>query len=546
MALPPAAALPVAIVGLAFFAGTMLALASRVHIDFDPPVGWGLILFATLGLVALILGLVRRAAGYSEETIVENELLLRDRDVLKLALADRDNAYDDAVAVLGAAPLHMLLFDPSYQILGSYSPELSTLFRERELREENLLGPLRRILPESKFKAARDFLATLFDERRSDAEVAAGNPLQRVEAMMPGADGTSVPHVFAFAFKRIYRGGAIERALLWAEDLTSRLQDETELRSREASKARQFDLLLDLAAVERGPVDEFIAAAGDELRAIDGLFRAGDAPLATQAELLRERVAGILECVEAIERGARAAGLRSFERRAGTYRAKVASALEREHLGGDDFLTLVMEHSAFRAELEELHTLRERLDRRDAASLEAEPQTPLPAAEPAQIEPADEVVEDIAALAQELALVSRKEVVVDADGFDTGALNVETRDVVRAVLEELTRNAVVHGIEDPELREVIGKPRAGRILIRRDGNGASQAFAFSFRDDGRGLDAQGDAHAASLLFAPGSGGGMTTIKRRVIEECGGSISVDSEYGAFCAFSFVLPERAEEV
>jgi chemotaxis protein histidine kinase CheA len=34
--------------------------------------------------------------------------------------------------------------------------------------------------------------------------------------------------------------------------------------------------------------------------------------------------------------------------------------------------------------------------------------------------------------------------------------------------------------------------------------------------------------------------GMNVIKHRVVDECGGEISVNSETGRFCEFSFVIP------
>jgi len=554
-ALPLAAALPVALGGLALFALSLVVSASQTRID-SSPLGWALGALAVVGLTGFILGLLRRAAGLTDEVSGENETLRREGDALRLELADRANAYDDAVAVLAAAPLHLLLFDPLYQILGSYSPELGALFRERDLRDENLLGALRRVLPEPNLANARDFLAALFDERRSDAQVAELNPLRRVEVMLLDAQGASEPHVFAFGFRRIYRGGAIERALMWVEDLTVRLREERESRSRDAQKAHQFDLLLALVRVERAALDAFVTNAAGELRAIDGLLRAGDAPLGTQAGLLRERLAAIDERVRAIESAAGEIGFFYFVRRAAAYQAKVAAAAARETLGGDSFLELVMEQSAFRAELEELQALCARIDG---------PESPEERVAAASDEPAgagsDEVVSEIEALARQLALVAHKEVIVDAGEFDTKTLSGARRELVRDVLAELLRNAVEHGIEDPATREAAGKPRAGLIQIRRAGNGtATGAFAFSFRDDGRGLDAPqlreravlhgllaaGRAEAidasqlAAFVFAPELTLGMPAVKRKVVDECGGSISVDSEHGAFCEFSFVLP------
>ena len=50
----------------------------------------------------------------------------------------------------------------------------------------------------------------------------------------------------------------------------------------------------------------------------------------------------------------------------------------------------------------------------------------------------------------------------------------------------LIRNAIDHGLEEPEIREALGKERTGTVTLeaRNDGN----YVVVSVRDDGRGLD----------------------------------------------------------
>ena len=396
-------------------------LAANMQLSLPASVAGLLIVLAALGLIGFVLGLVRRA-DHHEQLVAANDGLQLECDALKLKLADLTKTHDDAVAVLGAAPLHMLVIDPTYEILGNYSPELATLFRAHDLRDGNLLGVLRRVLPEPRLKAARDFLAALFDTRRSDGAIARANPLQRVDAMIPGADGSSTPHIVSFGFKRIYHEDAVERALMWVEDVTERVSDEQEARSAAALKARQFDLLFELVRVEDAELDRFVVAAQAEVRAIDALLRAGDEPLAAQADVFRERLGDVLRRVEAIESAAGEVPFRYFERRAGAYRAKVAELAVRDVPGGDDFLALVMEQSAFRAELEDLQGLRARLDRPPAEGVETVPTA---------VETSDEVVDEIETLARRLANMSDKEIVVDFEAFDTRTLSDGRREIIK-------------------------------------------------------------------------------------------------------------------
>jgi chemosensory pili system protein ChpA (sensor histidine kinase/response regulator) len=133
--------------------------------------------------------------------------------------------------------------------------------------------------------------------------------------------------------------------------------------------------------------------------------------------------------------------------------------------------------------------------------------------------------------------------------------------------EHLLRNAIVHGVEAPELRVERGKPPAGRIGIELRRDGAEMSIVVS--DDGAGLDleairAKAEAHgfiepgapldeaaAAEMIFRPGfstaieltlaagRGVGMDVVANE-IRELGGSLRVESEHGQGLRFLIRLP------
>lgn len=491
--------------------------------------------FAAVGIGTFVLVLLRRAMGQQGDLTGANERLRLEGEALVRAVGELGLARGNAEAILAAVPVRLLLVDSAYQILENFSPDLEAVFRMQNLRGENLLNVLRRVLSETRFKAAREYLVGVFDPHKSAAELDAANPLEQVEVMLQRPDGSSVPRTLTFGFRRIVEAGDVARALIWVDDVTERIRRERQTHADDASKAKSFDLLLEIVHVPSPALDAFVAATQDDLRAIDAALRAGDEPPAERAATLRARIDEILQRVHAVESRAQQARLPSLQSRAAAYAKRVSETAARETLGGDDFLALVMEQSAFRAELDELQMLRARL-----------------------AVPARDLVAEIGALARRTAGAVHKEVVVDAEGFDPSRLSSERRALLGAVLVELTRNAVTHGIELPDARLAFGKPRAGRIEIRSlpDAN----AFAFRFRDDGAGLDAARlrdravergllardradalpDTQAAALVFAPELSRGMSDIKRRVVEGAGGTISVDSQSGAFCEFSFTLP------
>jgi hypothetical protein len=530
-----------AVAGIVAFVAASIVLGSYARITLSPIVVWLLVVVAILGLAAFVIGLVRRMGGLQAESrdrAVELEIV---NDSLASRLAATENARREAEAILAASPSPLLVIDAAYQIQASYSPQLQTLFRLPSLRDENLLSILRRVLPEPRFRIARDYLAALFDLKRSEADVVAANPLEDVEVMVLDSDATSMPRTLSFAFRRIVEGGEIVRALVVVDDVTERSRRDRQAWIADATKAKQFDLLCDIVGVRAEIVASFASSVQEELRAIDAALRAGDVPLAARFEAFRGRAGEILRRVRAIKQWAMQAGIPYFERCAATYERRVAEIEGREPLGGDDFLGLVMEQSAFRAELDDLQSLRARLNAPKATR-------------------EGDIGPQIVALAQRVAAEAGKEVVVDIDGFDVRLEQPEWRALIKDILEELTRNAVAHGIEMPARRAAVGKPRAGRIEVRHVRDATHQKLAFSFRDDGAGLDIGrlraravesglldfeaatelDAAEVAGFVFSPELSRGMGEVKRRVVDEGGGSISVDSEDGVFCEFSFVIP------
>ena len=530
---------------LAGGAGFVLAeivLVSYARASLPVAVAWLLAIVALLGLVGCALGSLKISGVLDSEALVRARDLRRDTDAIADRLDAANGATRAAEALLAASPSPLLVIDDAYQVVASYSPQLEAFFRVATLRDENFLNLLRRVLPEPRFEVARDYLATLFDPKKSDDELPAGNPLREVEIMLLDSDASSVPRTLSFTFRRVAGGAGIERALVAIDDVTERLRREHQARVADATRAKHFDLLVDLLGVRSQAIDGFASAAHDELHAIDDALRAGDGPYAAESEAFRERVAEVLRRVRAIKQGAIAAGIPYFVRRTTDYERKVEEIERRDSLGGNDFLSLVMEQSAFRTELDDLQELRARIDTPKGAGLH-------------------DLESHTVALAQRLARHAGKEVVVEVEGLNTDPADREQRELIASIVEELTRNAIAHGIETPGERSVHGKPAAGLIQIvqGREAHGEGRLI-LKFRDDGAGLDLEAlreraidaglldagstrdldETEVAGFVFAPELSRGMSEVKRRVVDENGGSISVDSEPGVFCEFSFVLP------
>jgi signal transduction histidine kinase len=142
--------------------------------------------------------------------------------------------------------------------------------------------------------------------------------------------------------------------------------------------------------------------------------------------------------------------------------------------------------------------------------------------------------------------------------------------VVKNIVIQLIRNAVMHGIETPEERAAAGKPTFGSLTLSFE-HRADESFQLSFIDDGRGLDAAllrataiakgiitaeaaeklPDRQAIKLIFKKGfstvcdssaeagRGIGMALVRRYVAEN-GGRVGLASVLGSQTRFRITLP------
>lgn len=169
-------------------------------------------------------------------------------------------------------------------------------------------------------------------------------------------------------------------------------------------------------------------------------------------------------------------------------------------------------------------------------------------------------------LVRDLAAELGKNVVLETEGAET-ELDKTVIERLNDPLIHLIRNSVDHGIESPEIREAMGKPRNGTVRISAAHSGAFVLIRIT--DDGAGLDKEaihkkavakglvspdielsdkdvfaliftaGFSTAEKLTSISGRGVGMDVVKRN-IEALRGSIEIESRKGAGAAITLKLP------
>ncbi|MBA4070716.1 MAG: hypothetical protein C0497_02620 [Gemmatimonas sp.] len=99
--------------------------------------------------------------------------------------------------------------------------------------------------------------------------------------------------------------------------------------------------------------------------------------------------------------------------------------------------------------------------------------------------PAWHVFDRFPRLVRDAARQLRKEIEFTVEGKDI-EIDRFLLDEIGEPVMHLLRNAVDHGIEAPDVREAMGKPRAGRVVLSVACDGS--AALVRVRDDGRGID----------------------------------------------------------
>lgn len=171
-------------------------------------------------------------------------------------------------------------------------------------------------------------------------------------------------------------------------------------------------------------------------------------------------------------------------------------------------------------------------------------------------------------LVRDIAVNQHKEVDLIVDGSEIG-LDRSIQDEINEPLLHLLKNAVIHGIEEPDERERQKKPRRGQVKLvaRRE----RDFVVIALSDDGRGIDIEeveevaikrgittkeelpaltpkeammlitypGYSRAKKVTEAAGRGVGLNASRIKV-ESFGGTLDIDTRPNEGTTFSIKLP------
>jgi two-component system sensor histidine kinase and response regulator WspE len=186
----------------------------------------------------------------------------------------------------------------------------------------------------------------------------------------------------------------------------------------------------------------------------------------------------------------------------------------------------------------------------------------------ARMRPFSDGVQGFQRLVRELSRSLNKDIQLDIRGMDT-QVDRDILDKLQAPLNHMIRNAIDHGIEEPDERVTRGKPARG--TIRLEAMHTAGMLSISVQDDGRGIDLDNlrrkiiarnmvtqemadnlsESELLDFMFLPnfstrddvseisGRGVGLDVV-HSVVQELRGQIRSATEPGAGTKFQFQLP------
>jgi len=448
----------------------------------------------------------------------------------------------------------LLLIDREHRIGLEYAGSADDILETSGLAGRKLPEVLSGLFDPERTHLAAEYLDMLFDPGVIESLITKINPLLRAEARFP--QGRS--KVLAFRFTRGLEGGGIRHVLVRIEDQTREEELALELEAHRRRGEQRLELAVALMQADPGAVVGLLDRFDPQLRRAEAFF--GPRPAATPTPSVFDV---LLRDLHAAKGEASLLGLSPLAREAHQLEDALAGVRRGDREPGAARTAAAGRVAAAVAVLAETRSVLDQLARlgravREPAGREANPATD---AEPKGLGAAlERFIGDLASkLGKSARFVCRFDGIRIPDRYSL---------LLREVLIQLARNAVVHGVEAPEVRRLRGKPAVATVQLAARSRPGSGSIELIFQDDGGGLDfvairdrAEQLGHAVEsaeglrrLIFQPGfstapratlhagRGVGLDLIKDR-IESVGGRIAVHSEAGRFCAFQIVLPGEA---
>ena len=455
-------------------------------------------------------------------------------------------AKSDYLGILGNVTDGLFLIDRENCISQHYSAALEKIFCRGNLGLVTVDDLLTGKISDKDLSSFKEFSSLLFDKSVSTRMLARLNPLSKKEIFIDDGKGGFITKHLEFMFTRIIEDNMIRRVMVIVRDVTAETELSLEMEKTRERRQSEMEMFYRILHVEPVMFVEFIAGLEENLGRINGI-------LENEQGNFTEMLDEIFRYAHTIKGDASLFELDFLAEKAHRFEDKIVQLKGQKEIASADFLPLAVFISELQSSAAQMRTLMEQI-----ASFQKSFVSHNDGGE-------EMILLSVKNTVRGVALKTGKDVRVESDSFELLAVPQHLRRRIKDALVQLARNAVVHGIEDPDIRRELGKSETGTVSISASKN--EDGLSIRFRDDGHGIDfdklqekaaaASGDAgqkdRAAlvEMIFSPGfstagtvgleAGRGVGLyLVRRIMAEIGGRISVKTRPGSFCEFELIIP------
>ncbi len=485
---------------------------------------------------------------------------------LRLRSADRklDQAKQETDEIMANVHGGLFLLDKTLHIGSQYSAELSQIFNKSNLAGKRFDRLLKDFLPKDTLETAIDYINLLLGDRVNERLVASLNPMDELEVNMPNGEGGFDTKYLEFNFNRTTRAGDNQNLLVTVNDVSRRVKLARELQESNEHREEQLELLMNVLHINPQELLGFIDEADASLNTINSTLRdSNKADMGSQ-----DRIDKIYRLAHSLKGDASALDLQSFARMVHQFESELENIKKIRDPDGNDFIPLVVQLEDLLNHLQGIKEIALRLSglsRTFAASKQ----------EADDSASANDNWAFITQLKDKVCQEEGKLAELNLSGISDEYIPAGYRKLVKDVLIQLTRNAIVHGIEAPDVRIAHGKETEGAISARFHALDADH-YELIFRDDGGGISREAVLAAAidkgllkkaqadklsgnqvyGLIFRPGfstadnssanagRGVGMDLVKTRV-QQYQGRLRFKTGVGQYTEFRIILPVTITE-
>ena len=491
----------------------------------------------------------------------------------------------------------LFLLDKDLNIGQQHSRALNDIIGSDSLSGENFTNVLRGRISDKDLKTTQQFIEQLYNPRVKEKLVDSLNPLHKVMLHNTSGSKATDNRFLDFKFSRVYDDKDIARILVNVNDVSDAVYLEQRLEKERSQNDMQIEMLTTILNVNPKIINEFITNTQMHIEKMNNILKN---PGSSQYEL-EGKLKAIYREMHSLKGEASALKLHSFTKIASDAEDKLHTLQNQGQLSGNDFLPLAVHLDDLLSLSNTIATLGERINRSAPAPVKTATETVLE----------ERIVESSAAqaLVGEAQKSSHSIGSIDIGGGQDIDLDSDTDDDILSFYEgfvkdiaarqgklvqlksstlaqvhipeyvakpfkemsiQLLRNAVVHGVETPSVRQVAGKAEIGTIDLEVQDSGSH--FMLIVQDDGHGIDydsirtklsnsgrfsteeasQMSQSQLLKQLFSSGfstkddtdedggRGVGLDIIKAQV-KEYDGKLNVDSELGQMTRFVITLPK-----